>query len=237
MKPAAFLWTIYDPTLGERDIAVYCGVQTITLKINYCPVLFSGYTEADLALNGHHGDAQCRGFINNNTFPTAVLFSISLSTLEACGNSLVVKKQNKKITHKHTNMFGFFFSISIVLCRRAEHRWGVCVQVSAATNAYGNMSLVQIGNVSGYIDTPDPPTLISYLPGLVYKFSCSYPLEYLVNSSQLASYAAARHTQSIDLSAFHSRNAVIIFLLHSHVWINQSQKRQLKSQRAEKVTV
>lgn len=81
---------------GERDIAVYCGVQTITLKINYCPVLFSGYSEADLALNGHHGDAQCRGFINNNTFPTAVLFSISLSTLEACGNSLVVKKNNNK---------------------------------------------------------------------------------------------------------------------------------------------
>lgn len=65
----------------------------------------------------------------------------------------------------------------------------VCLQVSTAygANAYGNMSLVQIGNVSGYIDTPDPPTIISYLPGLLYKFSCSYPLEYLVNNSQLAS--------------------------------------------------
>lgn len=76
---------------AERDITVYCGVQTITLKINFCPVLYSGYTDTDLALNGHHGDAQCRGFINNNTFPTAVLFSISLSTLEACGNMLVVR--------------------------------------------------------------------------------------------------------------------------------------------------
>lgn len=63
------------------------------------------------------------------------------------------------------------------------------LQVSTAygANAYGNMSLVQIGNVSGYIDTPDPPDIISYLPGLLYKFSCSYPLEYLVNNSQLAS--------------------------------------------------
>lgn len=75
---------------AERDISVYCGVQTITLKINFCPVLFSGYTDTDLALNGRHGDSHCRGFINNNTFPTAVLFSISLNTLEACGNSLVV---------------------------------------------------------------------------------------------------------------------------------------------------
>ncbi|XP_028320855.1 zona pellucida-like domain-containing protein 1 isoform X2 [Gouania willdenowi] len=139
---------------GERDISVYCGVQTITLKINFCPVLFSGYTDADLSLNGRHGEAQCRGFINNNTFPTAVLFSISLSTLEACGNSLVVS-------------------------------------TALGANAYGNMSLVQIGNVSGYIDTPDPPTIISYLPGLLYKFSCSYPLEYLVNNSQLASSSAA----------------------------------------------
>lgn len=48
--------------------------------------------------------------------------------------------------------------------------------------------MVQMGNISGYIDTPDPPTVISYLPGLVYKFSCSYPLEYLLNNSQLASW-------------------------------------------------
>ncbi|XP_026116689.1 zona pellucida-like domain-containing protein 1 isoform X1 [Carassius auratus] len=139
---------------AERDISVYCGVQTITLKINFCPVLFSGYTDIDLALNGHHGDAHCRGFINNNTFPTVVLFSISLSTLEACGNSLVVS-------------------------------------TAQGPNAYGNLSLVQIGNIAGYIDTPDPPTVISYLPGLLYKFSCSYPLEYLVNNTQLASSAAA----------------------------------------------
>ncbi|KAG8451989.1 hypothetical protein GDO86_003973 [Hymenochirus boettgeri] len=51
--------------------------------------------------------------------------------------------------------------------------------------------MVQIGNISGYIDTPDPPTIISYLPGLLYKFSCSYPLEYLVNNTQLASSSAA----------------------------------------------
>ncbi|XP_056101039.1 zona pellucida-like domain-containing protein 1 [Rhinichthys klamathensis goyatoka] len=139
---------------GDRDISVYCGVQTITLKINLCPVLYSGYTDADLALNGRHGEVHCRGFINNNTFPTAVLFSISLSTLEACGNTLVVSTTQ-----------GF--------------------------NAYGNISMVQMGNISGYIDTPDPPTVISYLPGLQYKFSCSYPLEYLLNNSQLASSSAA----------------------------------------------
>lgn len=85
------LSAVFHP--GERDISVYCGVQTITLKINFCPVLFSGYTDTDLALNGRHSEAQCRGFINNNTFPTALLFSISLSTLEACGNNLVVRRK------------------------------------------------------------------------------------------------------------------------------------------------
>ncbi|XP_029434664.1 zona pellucida-like domain-containing protein 1 [Rhinatrema bivittatum] len=139
---------------AERDISVYCGVQTITMKINFCTVLFSGYSENDLSLNGKHGDAHCRGFINNNTYPAVVIFTINLSTLEACGNSLTV-----------TSVQGL--------------------------NAYGNISVVQIGNISGYIDTPDPPTIISYLPGLLYKFSCTYPLEYLVNNTQLASSSAA----------------------------------------------
>ena len=76
---------------AERDINVYCGVQAITMKINFCTVLFSGYSEADLALNGRHGDSHCRGFINNNTFPAVVIFIINLSTLEGCGNSLVVR--------------------------------------------------------------------------------------------------------------------------------------------------
>ncbi|TFK05334.1 E3 SUMO-protein ligase PIAS1 [Platysternon megacephalum] len=139
---------------AERDISVYCGVQAITMKINFCTVLFSGYSETDLALNGKHGDAHCKGFINNNTFPAVVIFIINLSTLESCGSTLVVSSV-------------------------------------PGINAYGNVSVVQIGNVSGYIDTPDPPTIISYLPGLLYKFSCSYPLEYLVNNTQLASSSAA----------------------------------------------
>ncbi|KAM7322006.1 hypothetical protein ACRRTK_018847 [Alexandromys fortis] len=136
---------------AERDISVYCGVQAITMKINFCTVLFSGYSETDLALNGRHGDSHCRGFINNNTFPAVVIFIINLSTLEGCGNNLVVS-------------------------------------TLPGVGASGNATSVQIGNISGYIDTPDPPTVISYLPGLLYKFSCSYPLEYLVNNTQLASW-------------------------------------------------
>ncbi|EQB78796.1 zona pellucida-like domain containing 1 [Camelus ferus] len=137
---------------AERDINVYCGVQAITMKINFCTVLFSGYSETDLALNGRHGDSHCRGFVNNNTFPAVVIFIINLSTLEGCGNNLVVS-------------------------------------TIPGVSTYGNATSVQIGNISGYIDTPDPPTIISYLPGLLYKFSCSYPLEYLVNNTQLASIA------------------------------------------------
>ncbi|XP_028820703.1 zona pellucida-like domain-containing protein 1 isoform X2 [Denticeps clupeoides] len=139
---------------GERDVSVYCGVQSITLKINVCPVLYAGYMGTDLALNGRHDEPHCRGFLSNNTFPAAVLFSISLSSLEACGSSLVVSTVK-------------------------------------GINAYGNSSLVQIGNISGYIDTPDPTTIITYLPSLLYKFSCSYPLEYLINASQLVTSSAA----------------------------------------------
>uniref|UniRef100_A0A8C2WWG8 Zona pellucida-like domain containing 1b n=1 Tax=Cyclopterus lumpus TaxID=8103 RepID=A0A8C2WWG8_CYCLU len=159
----------------ERDISVYCGVQTITLKINFCPVLFSGYTDADLALNGRYSDAQCRGFINNNTFPTAVLFSISLSTLEACGNSLVVSTAYGAI-------------------------------------AYGNMSLVQIGNVSGYIDTPDPPAIISYLPGLLYKFSCIAAKEILFKRDFISSLSMALYQMSTCTTYY---SCLHLFLLES----------------------
>ncbi|XP_036393687.1 zona pellucida-like domain-containing protein 1 [Megalops cyprinoides] len=139
---------------AERDISVSCGVQSIALKINFCPVLFSGYVDTDLALNGRHGDAQCRGVVNNSTFPSVVLFTISLNTLEVCGTALMVS-------------------------------------TAQGANAFGSLSLVQIGNISGYVDTPDPPATISYLPGLLYKFSCSYPLEYLVNNTQLSPSSAA----------------------------------------------
>ncbi|XP_042595317.1 zona pellucida-like domain-containing protein 1 isoform X2 [Cyprinus carpio] len=138
-------------------LVLFCGIHLAFTQFsgfNCDPSYHSRFPDADLALNSRHGDAQCRGFINNNTFPTAVLFSISLSTLEACGNTLEVS-------------------------------------TSQGFNAYGNISMVQMGNISGYIDTPDPPTVISYLPGLVYKFSCSYPLEYLLNNSQLAASSAA----------------------------------------------
>lgn len=63
------------------------------MKINFCTVLFSGYFETDLALNGKHGDSHCRGFVNNNTFPAVVIFIINLSTLEACGNALMVRQE------------------------------------------------------------------------------------------------------------------------------------------------
>lgn len=102
------------PFTAERDISVYCGVQTITLKINFCPVLFSGYTDTDLALNGRHGDAHCRGFINNNTFPTVVIFSISLATLESCGNSLVVNGEIVDVVQKYHTI-----SSSTVQCNKA----------------------------------------------------------------------------------------------------------------------
>lgn len=84
------------------------------------------------------------------------------------------------------------WSCETVFRWRCSTNWCCSPQVSTAhgPNAYGNLSLVQIGNVSGYIDTPDPPTIISYLPGLLYKFSCSYPLEYLVNNTQLASWVS-----------------------------------------------
>lgn len=125
------------PFTAERDISVYCGVQTITLKINFCPVLFSGYTDTDLALNGRHGDAHCRGFINNNTFPTVVIFSISLATLESCGNSLVVNGEIVDVVQEYHTI-----SSSTVQCNKAKKgfRYDLKKKMWATTNLLNTRS-------------------------------------------------------------------------------------------------
>lgn len=97
---------------------------------------------------------------------------------------------------------------SLMSCN-CEHS-PVSLQVSTAysTSSYKNMSLVQLGKVSGFIDTPDPSDIISYQPSLLFQFSCSYPLQYLVNSSQLASWV--RH------NLYHIRY-VVVFLNHTQI--------------------
>uniref|UniRef100_A0A3Q1EGR5 Si:dkey-103g5.3 n=1 Tax=Acanthochromis polyacanthus TaxID=80966 RepID=A0A3Q1EGR5_9TELE len=56
------------------------------------------------------------------------------------------------------------------------------------TGPFSSFSSIQSVIITGYIDTPrSDEGVISYATDLYYHFSCRYPLEYLLNNTQIAS--------------------------------------------------
>ncbi|XP_034556623.1 zona pellucida-like domain-containing protein 1 isoform X2 [Notolabrus celidotus] len=55
------------------------------------------------------------------------------------------------------------------------------------TGAFADFSNVQFANISGIVTSRDPSLgMITYRPQILYKFSCLYPMQYLLNNTQLA---------------------------------------------------
>ncbi|KAL7399968.1 hypothetical protein ABVT39_004479 [Epinephelus coioides] len=55
------------------------------------------------------------------------------------------------------------------------------------TGQFSDFSNVQYVNISGTITSVDPSAgMITYRPQILYKFSCFYPMQYLLNNTQLA---------------------------------------------------
>ncbi|XP_029302363.1 zona pellucida-like domain-containing protein 1 [Cottoperca gobio] len=55
------------------------------------------------------------------------------------------------------------------------------------TGEFSDFSKVQFVNISGTVTSIDPtPGVITYLPQILYKFSCFYPMQYLLNNTQLS---------------------------------------------------
>ncbi|XP_041098197.1 zona pellucida-like domain-containing protein 1 isoform X2 [Polyodon spathula] len=62
------------------------------------------------------------------------------------------------------------------------------VNEGAGTGFLSSFSSVQSVVISGYIDTQQPSSgMISYSTDLYYGFSCRYPLEYILNNTQIIS--------------------------------------------------
>uniref|UniRef100_A0A8C6KLH3 Si:dkey-4p15.5 n=1 Tax=Nothobranchius furzeri TaxID=105023 RepID=A0A8C6KLH3_NOTFU len=59
--------------------------------------------------------------------------------------------------------------------------------LTAGTGQWSDFSNVQTVNISGMVTAIDPSVgVISYRQQILYKFSCAYPLQYLLNNSQLS---------------------------------------------------
>ncbi|XP_008300277.1 zona pellucida-like domain-containing protein 1 [Stegastes partitus] len=57
---------------------------------------------------------------------------------------------------------------------------------SAGTGVFADFSNVQMVNVSGVVHSHDPTTgIVTYNTELKYYYSCAYPLEYLINNTQV----------------------------------------------------
>lgn len=61
-------------------------------------------------------------------------------------------------------------------------------QVTSQTGSgiFADYSNVQYVNISGMVNSIDPSAgAITYRPQILYKFSCNYPMQYLLNNTQI----------------------------------------------------
>lgn len=131
------------------DIAVVCGTSSISLAVQVCPVIYTGYNETNLILN-RMLDPACMATLDVSVSPPVARFSFPINMTNACGSSFVTTS-------------------------------------TPGTGIFSDFSNIQTVNVSGVIRSVDPTTgTITYNTELKYYYSCTYPLEYLVNNTQIA---------------------------------------------------
>ncbi|XP_072247799.1 zona pellucida-like domain-containing protein 1 [Leuresthes tenuis] len=60
------------------------------------------------------------------------------------------------------------------------------ITTELGTGLFADFSNVQFVNISGIITSIDPSAgMITYRPQILYKFSCNYPMQYLLNNTKL----------------------------------------------------
>ncbi|KAF7654548.1 hypothetical protein LDENG_00068400 [Lucifuga dentata] len=139
-------------TLARRpevsDISTECGTSSISLAIQICPVVYTGYNESLLILN-HITDPVCRATLDQTVTPPVAQFNFPLNMTHACGS-----------VFKTTS--------------------------AAGMGIFSDFSNIQTVNISGVVRSSDPTTgTITYNAELKYFYSCAYPLEYLINNTQI----------------------------------------------------
>ncbi|XP_019956192.1 zona pellucida-like domain-containing protein 1 [Paralichthys olivaceus] len=130
------------------DISVQCGTSFISLAIQICPVIYTGYNETLLILNSML-DTTCRATLDESVSPPVARFNFPLNMTHACGS--------------------VFRTTS-----------------AAGTGIFSDFSNIQTVNISGIVRSVDLTTgTVTYNAELKYYYSCAYPLEYLINNTQV----------------------------------------------------
>lgn len=151
----------------------------MALQILLCPIYFNGYNESLVALNSEHYKDQCKGTADWSVDPPIVKFNFSLTeeAIAACSNTLTVGYVSLSTPTKmkvHTKLLLFCCCF-------------IKVTQETGTGVFADFSNVQYINISGMICSHDPATgAITYHQEVMYKFSCRYPLQYLVNNTEMS---------------------------------------------------
>ncbi|XP_030008221.1 zona pellucida-like domain-containing protein 1 [Sphaeramia orbicularis] len=131
------------------DIAVVCGTSAIELRIQVCPVVYTGYNESLLILNRVRDNDDCQGTLDTSVAPPVVRFRFPIREGNACGSTFMTTS-------------------------------------APGTGIFADFSNIQTVNVSGVVRSFDPTIgKITYNAELKYYYSCAYPLEYLINNTQV----------------------------------------------------
>lgn len=156
------------------DIQVTCGSQAVQIQILMCPIYFNGYNETLLSLNSMHSREECKGRADWTADPPVLKFNFSITEegISACSSNMVVSGLYLKYCISCVVLFiSAFFQVTD----------------AAGSGVFADFSTVQYITVSGMVCSKDPGAgSVTYHQEMMYKFSCHYPLQYLVNNTQMS---------------------------------------------------
>lgn len=167
--------------LDNSDLSVDCGAAVITLEVNLCSAKWAGFNATDLALNGNHNLSDCLGSVDTAADPPVIRYRLPVNRSQdnPCRQSLQVRRSRLSATCVHGGVCGLQYPCFSPLPQIVD-------ETPDPAGPFSSFLSVQSVIITGYIDTPrSDQGLISYSTDLHYHFSCRYPLEYLINNTQI----------------------------------------------------
>lgn len=178
----------------NSDITVGCGYTTISVEVDLCTAQWAGFNETQLALNGAHNNPHCLGTVDTSVDPPVLRFQLPVNDSEdnPCRQSLQVR--SFELQHAKTTRGKWLLAIGLHGRHSSEESLSCCLtqivdDETSPDGAFSDFLSIQSVLLTGFIDTPRAQQgLVSYSTNLTYEFSCRYPLQYLLNDTQIVAW-------------------------------------------------
>lgn len=187
--------------LDNSDLTVDCGTTVITLEVNLCSAMWAGFNATDLALNGNHNISDCLGSVDISVNPPVIRYQLPVNHSQdnSCRQSLQVREGQGETPKHHNSEDKQVLQTSVFLFSLIQ----IVDEAPDSTGPFSSFLTIQSVIITGYIDTPrSDQGLISYSTDLHYHFSCRYPLEYLINNTQIVAWVSQNFGQCCEKEKF-----------------------------------